>query len=268
MFYFSRVLFYQYLFVGLAFFAMPLSFNESDFAVFAAFSFLLVYILLILVTSNFIRLLIKPYIVSRPLSRHGRMWYLDRYSRLILLVVVCGAILVVYDRFFVRGVAFDANVRMMRYEWLSTLGGNLYGIIGNICLSFASLSLVNLILSDKHRTANSLAVLVNLAFYTVVNGGRSNILVFIFFGLTILSLRRLPFKFRSLGPWLILAALAVGGVELVTNASASLGSYSYKQQFIEGIEILGGSYDPQGIVTSDGYIFRFFYYIVYLFHSF
>lgn len=153
---------------------------------------------------------------------------------------VCGVILILYDRIFIRGIDYSQGLRNARYQWLNSQGGSLISIAGNLLvpLSYCALFFSIYHWEDLKKSPRLTGALIGLEIPTtqaLINGGRSNILIAAFFVLATLVCRRTTGKRlfpHSKEMWLlgvgtmIVMFAAVFGVFLSSASSMGLKNYT------------------------------------------
>lgn len=196
------------------------------------------------------------------------------YPKIIFFIVLAGLILLLYDRLFIRGIDYSEGLRAARYQWTSSIGGNLSGLFGNLFLSFSIFSLFalaknNINLKKRRNDIFHVAsVLLGCGAWTLLNGGRSPVLVFL------ISFVCLTIYFKSdfrLSKFIKLLSIATVPVLIVTLSSRNLVSnISAFEHFSSDVTFLGGLLieDPIRFGVFDEIIFTLYYFIIYLFHGF
>lgn len=192
-----------------------------------------------------------------------------------------GTVLIFYDRVFLRGIDYTQGLRVARYQWMASEGGNLPGVVGNILISLGYVCIFLLIIhylsfTKKVRLILLVSSIISVVGHAALNGGRSNVLMAIVMVVSTLLLREYRasrsnifiIKKRSL----LVIPILIGGVfyiSVINSSSADLGGFSMRTLTELDINNLYGQvtsgYDV--IEELSDKLYHFIYVIAYLFHG-
>lgn len=218
--------------------------------------------LLQMVMSGFI---MSSYFEKRPFrigkaKKNIPVKIINKSISLFSCLSICGIILILYDRIFIRGIDYSQGLRNARYQWINSQGGSLSSIAGNLLvpLSYCALFFSIYHWEDLKKFRRLTGALVGVGIpvtQALINGGRSNILIAAFFVLATLVCRQTTGKNffpQSKGMWLIGAGtmivmfVAVFGVFLSSAAGIGLKNYT-----IALVEMNGGKVSNEYLNGND-----------------
>ena len=106
-----------------------------------------------------------------------------------------GIVLILYDRIFIRGIDYSVGLRNARYQWLSSTGGSLSSILGNILVSFSFVALIMGLIHWERvkRLRRYLFLLSGFSvpfIHAALNGGRSNVFILVMSIICVFVLRK------------------------------------------------------------------------------
>jgi len=193
---------------------------------------------------------------------------------------VFGFLLVMYDRVVLRGIDYTKGLRLARYQWLSSTGGSLPSIIGNLLIPLGYLCIFFLIihresLPKRYTRLLLMAAVISIIGHSALNGGRSNLLIALVFALISFILKKNSLKkmFLMINPKIVktlpIIVIAIGYVSIITFSSASMGNLDMKSLAYLGIQSLYGQvtkgFENLSIFGEVGYLIA--YLIAYLYHG-
>jgi hypothetical protein len=188
-----------------------------------------------------------------------------------------GFIFILYDRIYLRGVDYTMGLRLARYAWLDSPSGNFIGIVGNILNSFGYFSLAISVLEWGKLDSNKkiytiLSVLFSVVGLSMLNGGRANIMVAGFYIISIINsstnINIIYFFKKNVKKTSILLLISIIPIILIINSSASLGSYTPKEQYEADTVMLYGFLSTSAAESDyDDILYTIYYMIIYLFHG-
>lgn len=197
--------------------------------------------------------------------------------KVIAAISVLGVTLIAYDRVFIRDINyFELGLRAARYEWRSSVGGNIFGVIGNILTSF---SYVGVFMSMRHYkvVSGSLLILIVcisvILSHSILNGGRSNLFIAFILILTAYCLSEK--SSTAIKPNYINLLLGFGVFAVVAfyiaqviESSAELGGIRLKELLFLAIIEMQGAPDMEFFNEEiSDFCALFLYSVLYLFHG-
>lgn len=229
-----------------------------------------------LISSSLFYFLFLPTLatIKQPIKTHAQP---QLYYIVSIIISIIGLGLIAYDRIFIRGVDYTIGVRAARYQWLASEGGNLQGIVGNLIISFSYYTVAFLIFYKDRIPRNykyvgvisSMLCFIGISF---LNGGRSNLLVLVFYVLAINLLRRNKLQLKKVFNLtnFTIALLLYFVASYVTSSSADLGFYTPMEHYIDDVSALYGKAesDMPDYGPFNDIFYRINYFIVYILHGF
>lgn len=212
-----------------------------------------------------------------PNSAKANSPYSTQVIWMCIAFSIIGLVLVYYDRVFVRGIDYSVSLRAARYQWRQTSGGNLAGVAGNILNSFGYVSMLYIVLAWGKLGKLIRIFLIFSVCSTVfgmgfLNAGRSNILIAITFGISLVLIYQpgsiLRVFFRNAKKIFTIGFVGCLFIYTITLSSASMGSIALYQLYELGVLDLYGQLDWDATFENRPQSLIFLYYIVaYLFHG-
>jgi len=194
---------------------------------------------------------------------------------------IIGILLILFDRVVLRGIDYMQGLRLARYTWLETSGGNLVGIIGNLLVPFSYISIYFLIIyfnriNRKEVILLTLSAVFGIVGHAALNGGRSNLLLGLIMILIAFLFRENTKKvfrknFNSIKTkiiFIVLGSLSFLYMSHIIQSSAALGALEVSELLPLGIESLYGVPD-YNYLNSDHLpiVYTIIYMLSYLYHG-
>jgi len=216
----------------------------------------------------------KPYrkIIESQLSQQSL------FNNVVLLSVLplIGLFFIVYDRIFIRRIDYSQGLRAARYEWLASEGGSFFGIAGNLMVPVSYIAIFFGIryfgvIKNKWFPYLLIASFISILGSSMLNGGRSNLLLFLVMVIIALSLNAKKIRIKIKISTCLYIALACAGIFYIfkiMESSASLGGIDLSTITQLGIVDLYGAPDNEffGQEHSD-ITYKIVYAFAYLFHG-
>ena len=209
-------------------------------------------------------------------SQLNRISIINKNVKFVSLTVLVGFIFIFVDRVFIRGIDYSQGLRMARYEWLDTVGGGVFGVLGNVFISLAYIGILLFVLHFQQIKLKKLllfSILIGVIGHAALNGGRSNLLLALIMFVIGLLLKKddgLKIKIVSRRSLFLLIILIFGGyyVASIIASSASMGGVSLGELVVAGIESLYGMPDYTFFNVERGYLTNIAIYVFsYLYHG-
>lgn len=199
----------------------------------------------------------------------------------VLFSSFCGLVglaLICYDRVFLRGIDYSAGLRLARYQWLSSEGGSLASVVGNLLIPYSYVCVFFLVVyssavSRIGRFLLGLSAFLGIFGHAALNGGRSNILLALIIVLCAIVIRANKtcdglklYSYYKFLPVVVAAILYIGAI---IKSSASMGGVDVETLAALGVDSLYGKvsdyfHDLSGIGE---YLYLIIYGISYLYHG-
>lgn len=165
---------------------------------------------------------------------------------------IIGNMFVLFDRVFIRGIDYSLGFRNARYQW-DTLGGGggLISVIGNLMIPFSYCALFMGLfhwesLGKKSRLIGVITGFAGQFFISMMNGGRSNLLLSLVFALVVCVIRKYMHKsflprFRGRNIWIVL-----GGVIVLVYVNSILYAFTGNdlRYLLISVDGAGAKLDP------------------------
>lgn len=196
---------------------------------------------------------------------------------LFAVFALFGLMLIAFDRIVVRGIDYSLGLRLARYQWLNSSGGGVWGVSGNILVSFSYAGLFILFMFfDRVRFKPLYLAILFLCIlgHATLNGGRSNLLVAIFIMIIAHGLRgKLSGSLgrsKSSGSkyFFFVASFSFIFVSIIIYSSAKMGGIDLQHLLYLSIKSFGAMPD-ESYFSEDHNFFKnlLFYIFSYLYHG-
>ena len=197
--------------------------------------------------------------------------------KIMSVLTLLGIIFIYIDRVYIRGIDYSLGLRSARYQWFGSKGGSILSILGNLMspLSYASLYLSIIFWEKLPRSIQKRGLICGIAgptLHAMLNGGRSNILIMLFFCLIFCVFRMLQgktfipkMKMMAVKIIIIFMLLIIAVLLVYKGSIGSYDTYTYLQ--LEAQE-MGGYREAWYTEKEQSQIFNMFVLMfIYAFHG-
>ncbi|WP_157953686.1 hypothetical protein [Oceanimonas marisflavi] len=187
-----------------------------------------------------------------------------------------GLFFIAFDRVYLRGIDYTQELRAARYEWLDSVGGGGIGILGNLLIPLAYISVFYIVRNYEYIGNKATSFLILSSFFSILghaflNGGRSNILllflvVYISFVTKVNIFSRVSKKALLISS--IISIISFYYVSEIVASSATIGDVNVQELLRLGVlEMYAVPNDYLFDAELPSYLSVFLYCVAYLFHG-
>ncbi|HFQ5122442.1 TPA: O-antigen polymerase [Vibrio vulnificus] len=214
---------------------------------------------------------------SREFKEKLNYEQLKKSTIIFSLISLFGFFFMAYDRFFIRAINYAEGLRSARYEWLSSEGGSIYSILGNILVPFGYYCLVLLFvnfsrINFSYKLILSISSIFCIFGHAALNGGRSNLIIGVCLCMVIYICKNRKFImtrkfFFYVFVFLLVAISSVLYSVNIISSSAELGNITLRDITYMAINELYGNVTAEFYDVDYEFQYLFYYMAAYLFHG-